>query len=82
MNISQTQSFIEILQIDTLKSGMKTIKNMPEQLINTVDEVVGGLTKVFHSKNERVPLEASKVGASIDVEVNTTYKSQWKISYI
>ncbi|GLV38789.1 snazarus [Carabus blaptoides fortunei] len=52
--------------IDTLKSGMKTIKNMPEQLINTVDEVVGGLTKVFHSKNERVPLEASKVGASIE----------------
>lgn len=47
---------------------MKTIKNMPEQLINTVDEVVGGLSKVFHSKHERVP-EASKVGAGIDVVV-------------
>lgn len=44
---------------------MKTIKNMPEQLINTVDEVVGGLSKVFHPKPERFP-EASKVGASIE----------------
>lgn len=45
---------------------------MPEQLINTVDEVVGGFTKVFHSKQERIP-EASKVGASIDVEVNINF---------
>lgn len=44
---------------------MKTIKNMPEQLFNTMDEVVGGLTKVFHGKPGRVP-EASKVGASIE----------------
>lgn len=41
---------------------------MPEQLLNTVDDVVGGLSKVFHSKQERIP-EASKVGAGIDVEV-------------
>uniref|UniRef100_A0A1Y1KDV6 Sorting nexin-13 n=1 Tax=Photinus pyralis TaxID=7054 RepID=A0A1Y1KDV6_PHOPY len=53
--------------VNPLKSGMKTIKNMPEQLFNTVDEVVEGLTKVFHSKNTRMP-EASKVGASLDVE--------------
>lgn len=56
-------------QIDTLvnplKSGMKTIKNMPEQFINTVDEVVEGLTKVFHSKSYKFP-EASKVGAGIE----------------
>lgn len=44
---------------------MKTIKNMPEQFINTVDEVMGGLTKVFHSKPGKFP-EASKVGASIE----------------
>lgn len=48
---------------------MKTIKNMPEQLINTVDEVVEGLNKVFLSKSGRTQ-EASKVGASIDVEVS------------
>lgn len=44
---------------------MKTIKNMPEQLFNTVDEVMGGITKVFHGKQGRLP-EASKVGASIE----------------
>ncbi|KAJ8976215.1 hypothetical protein NQ317_008096 [Molorchus minor] len=38
---------------------------MPEQFINTVDEVVVGLTKVFHTKPGRLP-EASKVGASIE----------------
>ncbi|XP_072388221.1 sorting nexin-13-like isoform X2 [Diabrotica undecimpunctata] len=51
--------------VNPLKSGMKTIKSMPEQLINTVDEVVGGLTKVFHPKPDRFP-EACKVGASIE----------------
>lgn len=44
---------------------MKTIKNMPEHLINTVDEVVGGLSKVFQSKGGKLP-ETSKVGASIE----------------
>ncbi|KAF5288724.1 hypothetical protein FQA39_LY15296 [Lamprigera yunnana] len=53
--------------VNPLKSGMKTIKNMPEQLFNTVDEVVEGISKVFHSKSHRVP-EASKVGASLDIE--------------
>ncbi|KAK5645980.1 hypothetical protein RI129_004444 [Pyrocoelia pectoralis] len=42
--------------VNPLKSGMKTIKNMPEQLFNTVDEVVEGLSKVFH------------IGASLDIE--------------
>ncbi|KAL3282364.1 hypothetical protein HHI36_005550 [Cryptolaemus montrouzieri] len=51
--------------VNPIKSGMKTIKNMPEQLINTVDEVVGGITKVFHSKHGR-PSESSRVGASIE----------------
>ncbi|CAG9769009.1 unnamed protein product [Ceutorhynchus assimilis] len=51
--------------VNPIKSGMKTIKNMPEQLINTVDEVVGGLSKVFHSKSGKLP-ETSKVGASIE----------------
>ncbi|KAK9685281.1 PX domain [Popillia japonica] len=54
--------------VNPLKSGMKTIKNMPEQIINTVDEVVEGLNKVFHSKQGPKSLEASKLGASIDPE--------------
>lgn len=41
---------------------------MPEQLISTVDEVVEGLNKVFHTKSTKTQ-EASKVGASIDIEV-------------
>lgn len=41
---------------------------MPEQIFNTVDEVVEGLNKVFHSK-QQVKQETSKVGASLDVEV-------------
>lgn len=48
---------------------MKTIKNMPEQLINTVDEVVEGISKVFHGKPGRLP-ETSKVGASIEEAIN------------
>ncbi|XP_050302654.1 sorting nexin-13-like [Anthonomus grandis grandis] len=51
--------------VNPLKSGMKTIKNMPEQLINTMDEMV---TKVFHSgrgASGKIP-ETSKVGASIE----------------
>ncbi|KAH1004594.1 sorting nexin-13 isoform X1 [Dendroctonus ponderosae] len=51
--------------VNPIKSGMKTIKNMPEHLINTVDEVVGGLSKVFQSKSGKLP-ETSKVGASIE----------------
>lgn len=38
---------------------------MPEQLINTVDEVVGGISKVFNNKQGR-PAESTKVGASIE----------------
>lgn len=38
---------------------------MPEQFINTVDGVVGGLTKVFNPKPGKFP-EASKVGAVIE----------------
>lgn len=52
---------------------MKTIKNMPEQLINTVDEVVDSFNKVFHSKSSRIQ-EASKVGACLDVEVSCLEK--------
>ncbi|XP_044751321.1 sorting nexin-13-like [Coccinella septempunctata] len=51
--------------VNPIKTGMKTIKNMPEQLINTVDEVVGGITKVFNNKQGR-STESSKVGASIE----------------
>lgn len=49
---------------------MRSIKNMPEQFINTVDEVVEGISKVFHSKSGHTQ-EASKVGASIDIEVGS-----------
>lgn len=54
--------------MNPLKSGMRSIKNMPEQLISTVDEVVEGISKVFHSKSGQTH-EASKVGAAIDIEV-------------
>lgn len=52
---------------------MKTIKNMPEQIINTVDEVVEGLNKVFHSKQGPKTLETSKIGTSFDPEVFIIY---------
>lgn len=51
--------------VNPIKSGMKTIKNMPEQLINTMDEVVGGLSKVFNTKSSKSS-EPSKVGAGIE----------------
>lgn len=58
-----------MLQIDTIRSGMKTIKNMPEQLINTVDEVVEGISKALYGKNiGKITEASSKVGAGIDTE--------------
>ncbi|XP_017768744.1 PREDICTED: sorting nexin-13-like isoform X2 [Nicrophorus vespilloides] len=52
--------------VNPIKTGMKTIKNMPEQLIHTVDEVV---EKVFHQKTpQKQQQPASKVGAALDIE--------------
>ncbi|KAL1512447.1 hypothetical protein ABEB36_002038 [Hypothenemus hampei] len=54
--------------INTLVNPIKkSIKNMPEHLINTMDEVVGGLSKVFNGgKSEKIAETACKVGASIE----------------
>ncbi|XP_065164268.1 sorting nexin-13-like isoform X2 [Atheta coriaria] len=55
--------------VNPIKSGMKTIKNMPETLMHTVDEVV---EKVFHPKTpvKVMQHEGSKVGAYLDSENN------------
>ncbi|XP_060516935.1 sorting nexin-13-like isoform X2 [Cylas formicarius] len=51
--------------VSPLRSGMKSIKQVPEQLISTMDEMVGGLSKVFHGRNAKQH-EAGKVGESIE----------------
>lgn len=63
-----TQSKVTF-QINTLvnpiKLSMKSIRNVPEHLINTVDEVVGGWSKVFLSGKSDSFSEIGKVGAAI-----------------
>ncbi|XP_022907033.2 sorting nexin-13-like [Onthophagus taurus] len=54
--------------VNPLKSGMKSIKNMPEQIFNTMDEVVDSLNKVFHTKQGIKMQETSKVSSSLDTE--------------
>lgn len=56
--------------VNPIKSGMRTIKNMPEQISNTVDEFVEGINKVFHTKPGSKSQEGLKVGAALDIETD------------
>lgn len=44
-------SKIDALLVNSLRAGMRTLKNMPDQFANTVDGVMDGISKVFTSKS-------------------------------
>ncbi|CAB3241984.1 unnamed protein product [Arctia plantaginis] len=43
----KTSNTIDALLVNSLRAGMRTLKNMPDQFANTVDEVMDGISKVF-----------------------------------
>ncbi|KAM3963594.1 sorting nexin-13 [Aphomia sociella] len=43
---------IDALFVNPLKAGMRTLKNMPDQFVNTVDGVMDGISKVFQGKSD------------------------------
>ncbi|XP_053625405.1 sorting nexin-13-like isoform X2 [Plodia interpunctella] len=43
---------IDALIVNPLRAGMRTLKNMPDQFVNTVDGVMDGISKVFQGKSD------------------------------
>ncbi|GBP24491.1 Sorting nexin-13 [Eumeta japonica] len=48
-------SSIDALLVNSLRAGMRTLKNMPDQFATTVDGVMDGISKVFQGKSENYP---------------------------
>lgn len=60
--------------MNPLKTSMKTVtqavKTMPDNMLNTVDEVMDNISKFFgNPKKPNALYENTKVSASLDVEV-------------
>ncbi|KAJ0180401.1 hypothetical protein K1T71_003805 [Dendrolimus kikuchii] len=55
---------IDALLVNSLKAGMRTLKNMPDQFANTVDGVMDGISKVFQGKSGENYHEGLKSGIS------------------
>ncbi|CAG9783608.1 unnamed protein product [Diatraea saccharalis] len=57
---------LDVLFVNPLKAGMRTLKNMPDQFANTVDGVMDGISKVFQGKSGETPYDGLKSGNSSD----------------
>ncbi|KAJ8722840.1 hypothetical protein PYW07_004020 [Mythimna separata] len=57
---------LDALLVNSLKAGMRTLKNMPDQFANTVDGVMDGISKVFQGKNDENYYDGFKSGNSSD----------------
>ncbi|XP_075969356.1 sorting nexin-13-like [Anticarsia gemmatalis] len=57
---------IDALLVNSLRAGMRTLKNMPDQFANTVDGVMDGISKVFQGKSEDNYYDGFKSGNSSD----------------
>ncbi|XP_035436676.1 sorting nexin-13 isoform X1 [Spodoptera frugiperda] len=57
---------IDALLVNSLRAGMRTLKNMPDQFANTVDGVMDGISKVFQGKSEENYYDGFKSGNSSD----------------
>ncbi|CAH2074307.1 unnamed protein product, partial [Iphiclides podalirius] len=57
---------IDALFVNSLRAGMRTLKNMPDQFVNTVDGVMDGISKVFQGKSGENHYDAVKSGNSSD----------------
>ncbi|KPJ07860.1 Sorting nexin-13 [Papilio machaon] len=53
------------LFVNSIRAGMRTLKNMPDQFVNTVDGVMDGISKVFQGKSGE-NYDAVKSGNSSD----------------
>ncbi|CAH0604557.1 unnamed protein product [Chrysodeixis includens] len=57
---------IDALLVNSLRAGMRTLKNMPDQFANTVDGVMDGISKVFQGKSDESYYDGIKSGNSSD----------------
>ncbi|XP_026742611.1 sorting nexin-13-like isoform X2 [Trichoplusia ni] len=57
---------IDALLVNSLRAGMRTLKNMPDQFANTVDGVMDGISKVFQGKSDECYYDGIKSGNSSD----------------
>ncbi|RVE54837.1 hypothetical protein evm_000604 [Chilo suppressalis] len=65
----QTEKHINALDalfVNPLKAGMRTLKNMPDQFVNTVDGVMDGISKVFQGKTNETSYDGMKSSNSSD----------------
>ncbi|XP_023947056.2 sorting nexin-13-like isoform X2 [Bicyclus anynana] len=58
---------IDALLVNSIKAGMRTLKSMPDQFVNTVDGVMDGISKVFQGKGGD-SYDNFKVGSSSDIQ--------------
>ncbi|KPJ01754.1 Sorting nexin-13 [Papilio xuthus] len=56
----------DALFVNSIRAGMRTLKNMPDQFVNTVDGVMDGISKVFQGKSGENYYDAVKSGNSSD----------------
>ncbi|XP_004923230.1 sorting nexin-13 isoform X2 [Bombyx mori] len=67
--VNQTEKHsntIDALLVNPLRAGMRTLKNMPDQFVNTVDGVMDGISKVFQGKNTENYYDGIKTGNATD----------------
>lgn len=57
---------LDALLVNSLRAGMRTLKNMPDQFANTVDGVMDGISKVFQGKSDESYYDGFKSGNSSD----------------
>ncbi|XP_026313977.1 sorting nexin-13-like, partial [Hyposmocoma kahamanoa] len=55
---------IDAMLVNSLRAGMRTLKNMPDQFANTVDGVMDGISKVFQGKGNENYCEDLRSGYS------------------
>ncbi|KAL4714063.1 hypothetical protein ACJJTC_008417 [Scirpophaga incertulas] len=59
---------LDALLVNPLKAGMRTLKNMPDQFVNTVDGVMDGISKVFQGKNVESEYDNLKGGSFAEAQ--------------
>ncbi|KAG7307156.1 hypothetical protein JYU34_007303 [Plutella xylostella] len=57
---------IDAVLVNSIRAGMRTLKNMPDQFANTVDGVMDGISKVFQGKSGDSYYDGLKSGNSSD----------------
>uniref|UniRef100_A0A6M2DLF5 Putative sorting nexin-13-like isoform x1 n=1 Tax=Xenopsylla cheopis TaxID=163159 RepID=A0A6M2DLF5_XENCH len=66
--------------VSPLRSGMRSIKNMPDQLLNSVDEFVGGLSRVLLGVPDEIDADNPAIRSALvllDEAFDLKGRSQW-----